>query len=310
MTPGLIQRHHDYVLNKSVDGRLATVAAGASIQGLEVALDTDAPFLLRSRALHVKYSAARTQAGLGHLLMRYAGPDRDYRSQDYVRQALYGPYFGQLGNPIPVVPQVVYPRGGIITVDIYNDGATDLTDLILYFRGVKLFAPGAVKSYGYPAQMSTLPFIYPLGILSTTDTLRLVRNVAVTQEGLRQTFQCKSDADFVLRAVQAGLPFSTTPVNEVFLQFRDEDEKPYSNYPVHMDVLCGNSGFAATYAAGGGNISPIGCGPNSPGLFFPEIYVPKNHVMYVDVSRHDVSYAGAVAVNLPVSLIGQKVFEK
>ena len=260
--------------------------------------------------MRLKYSAARLQAGLGHLLMRFAGPNRSYRSQDYVRQALYGPYFGQLGNPIPVSPQIFYERSGVITVDIYNDGATALTNLTLYFRGVKLFSPGAVKSYEYPAQLSTLPFVYPLGTYNSTTGLTTVQNLAVTQEGLRQTFRCKQDADFVLRGVQAGLPFSTTPVNEVLFWFRDEDEKPYSNYPVHMDTICGNSGFGATYVAGGGNITPIGGGPNSPGLFYPEIYIPKNHLMYVDVYRRDSSYAGAVAVNLPVSLIGQKVFQK
>jgi len=309
MTPGLIPRHQDYVINRAVDSRLASVAAGASIQGITLQVDSDAPFLLRSRAMRLKYSATRSQDGLGYLLMRFAGPDRDYRSQDLVRQALYGPYFGQLGNPIPVSPQVLYPRSGVITVDIYNDGTLALTDLVLYFRGVKLFAPGAVKSYGYPPQMSPLPFVYPLGTYSTTDGLTLVRSVQVTQEQLRQTFRCKQDADFVLRGVQAGLPFSTTPVNEVFFQFRDEDEKPYSNYPVHMDVLCGNSGFGNTYGDTG-RITPVGGGPNSSGLFFPEIYLPKNHLMYVDVTRHDAAYPGAVAVDIPVSLIGQKVFQK
>lgn len=310
MTPNLIQRHQDYVLGSRQDPRLKSVAAGASIAGITLQTDSDAPFLLRSRAMRVKYSASRTQV-LGNLLLRFAGPDRDYRSQDMIRQSLLGPYFGQLGNPIPEAPEVFYPRSSPITVDIYNDGATALTNLVLYFRGVKLFAPGAVRSYNYPAIFSGFPFTYPVGDYSDTDGLTLVRNIPVVQTGrLRQTFRVKTDADFVLRGGQAGLPFSTTPVNEVFVTLRDEDEKPYSNDGVHMDVLFGNSGFGATFAAGGGNITPVATGPNSPGLFFPEIYVPKNHLMYVDIQRDDSSFTGATVINLPISFLGQKVFQK
>ena len=314
----LIERHQDYVLGPNQDKRLASVAAGAQLE-LSLYIDTDAPFALRSRAMRVSYTdggagASRLQAYLNSLLLRWAGPDRNFFSQDLVRQSLLAPYFGQLGNPIPVYPQVVYPRGAEIRVDIRNDGANALTNLTLYFRGVKMFAPGAVKSYGYPANVGLLPFIYPQGQANTTDGVTLVRNVAVVQGPLRQTFQCKSDADFVLRAGQAGDPFSTTPVNEVFVTLLDEDEKPYSNDAVHIDVLFGNSAFPATYypcgALGTVSVTPVGTGPNSPGLFYPEIYVPKNHLMYMDVSRNDLAYAGAVPINLPVNFIGQKVFQK
>ena len=231
-----------------------------------------------------------------------------------MRQSLLGPYFGQLGNPLPVYPQVVYPRGAEIRVDILNDGANALTNLTLYFRGVKLFAPGAVKSYTYPDNVGLLPFIYPQGTPNTTDGSTLVRNVQVIQAPLRQTFRCKSDADFVLRAGQAGLPFSTTPVNEVFIKLLDEDEKPYSNDAVHMDLMFGNSAMPPMFwpygASGHVPVTPVGTGPNSPGLFYPEIYVPKNHLMYMDVSRDDSAYGGAVPINLPVQFIGMKVFQK
>jgi hypothetical protein len=313
---GLIERHHDYVLGPNQDPRLASVAAGAAFS-LSLYIDTDAPFALRSRAMRVSYTTVpspRVQAYLNSLLLRWAGPDRNFFSQNLVRQSLLAPYFGQLGNPIPVYPQVVYPRGAEIRVDILNDGTNPLTNLTLYFRGVKLFAPGAVKSYMYPDNVGLLPFIYPQGRRNDADGSVLVRDVQVIQGPLRQTFQCKPDADFVLRAGQAGLPFSTTPVNEVFIRLLDEDEKPYSNDAVHMDVLFGNSAMPAMFypygAAGFTNVQPIGAGPNSPGLVYPEIYVPKNHLMYMDVSRDDSAYGGAVPINLPVQFIGMKVFQK
>lgn len=311
MTPGLLQRHQDYVLGPNQDARLASVAAGQLIEGVTLHLDSDAPFILRSRSMRVKYTGGGEQTGLGNLLLRWAGPNRDYRSQNLIRQSLLGPYFGQIGNPIPVSPQVVYPRGGEITVDILNDGTAALTNVTLYWRGVKLFAPGAVRSYEYPSKIKLLPYIYPQGMYSDTDGLTLVRSVQVTQSALRQNFRVKGDADFVLRGGQAGDPFATTPVNEVFVTIRDEDEKPFSNDAVHIDVLFGNSNFGPTYVVYGGTVvAPVGGGPNSPGLFFPEIYVPKNHLLYMDVSRDDSAYAGATTVDIPISFIGQKVFSQ
>ena len=303
MTPGLVQRHHDYVLGPNQDGRLASVAAGQLVEGLVLKLATDAPFLLRSRAERVTPGTAEGTSGqlaLQGLLLRWAGPDRNFQSQNLIRQSLVGPYFGQVGNPMPVSPQVVYPRGGQIMVDVLNDGAVAMTNLSLYFRGSKLYSPGDVKSYGYPATFGGLPFAYPQGMYSDTDGLTLVRNVLAVQGPLRQTFKVKPDADFVFRAGQAGNPFSTTPLTEVFAMLKDEDEKPYSNDAIHIDILFGNSG-----AAGG----QIGGGPNLPGVFFPEIYVPKNHLMYMEVSRNDTAN-GAVTQDIPFTFIGQKVFEK
>src|ERR1035437_5451862 len=132
MTPGLIRRHHDYVLGPNQDKRLATVAAGQSIAGLALKMDTDAPFVLRSRAIREKYDdldeGDRLQI-LNGLKARWSGPDRDYRSQNLIRQSLLAPYYGQSGNPIPVYPQVVYPRGSTLWVDIANTGPRALTNL-------------------------------------------------------------------------------------------------------------------------------------------------------------------------------------
>lgn len=308
MTPGTVQRHHDYVLGPNQDGRLASVAAGQLVEGLVLKLDLDAPFILRSRAVRTRWNPETgEQTGVGDILLRWAGPDRDFQSQNLIRQGLIGPYYGQVGNPMPVSPEVVYPRGGQIMVDLLNDGASTATNVCLYFRGSKVFAPGAVKAYGYPETFAGLPFAYPQGAYSDTDGLTLVRNVAVTQGPLRQTFKVKGDADFVFRAGQAGDPFSDSPLTEIFATLRDEDEKAYSNDAIHIDILFGNSGAPLIFS---GPSSPIGGGPNSPGIFFPEIYIPKNHLMYMDVSRDDSASQSAVTKNIPFTFIGQKVFQK
>lgn len=294
----LVQRHHDYVLGPNQDGRLASVAAGQLIEGLVLKLDMDAPFILRSRAVRMTPDVDGGQTALEGLLLRWAGPDRNFHLQNLIRQSLIGPYFGQVGNPMPVSPQVVYPRGGQILVDVLNDGSGALTNLSLYFRGSKLYFPGDVKSYGYPNTFGGLPFAYPQGQYSDTDGLTLVRNVAPIQAPLRQTFKVKGDADFVFRAGQAGNPFSGAPLTEVFATLKDEDEKPYSNDAIHIDILFGNSGTAT-----------IGGGPNLPGVFYPEIYLPKNHLMYMDVSRND-TVGRPTTEDIPFTFIGQKVFAK
>lgn len=298
-----LERHHDYVLGPNQDARLASIDPGQSITGITLALDVDAPFLLRSRAVRQQYDLSRQQtnnvasgAGLNHFLMRWAGPDRDYRQQTFVRQNLYAPYFGQIGNPIPVYPQVFYPRQAQITVDVFNDGTDALINVTMYFRGVKLFSPGAVRSYEYPAKFGLLPYVYP----------KVIAGLPVFTGPIRNTLLVKGDADFVLRGGQAGDTFTSPRSSEVFITIRDEDEKRYSNDAVHADVLFGNSNMGNIFAGG----SPIAGGPNAPGLFYPEIYIPKNHLIYFDVSRDDSYLGEAAAVDYPISFIGQKVFAK
>jgi hypothetical protein len=312
MTPGLVQRHQDYVLGPNQDGRLASVTAGQSFSTV-LELDPDAPFLMRSRAMRVRYSAdGRTQTGLNHLLMRWSGPNRDFRSQHVVRQSLYGPYFGQIGNPIPVYPQVFYPRQSSINIELVNDGASTLTNLTFYFRGVKLFNPGSVKAYTYPQDMGLLPFVYPQAKRDNAGVLTpIINDFPVNGGPTRYTFRVKPDADFVFRGGQSGDNFDTHPANEIFIRLRDEDEKPYSNDFVHMDMIWGNSAFGDVFPAGSSSaVAPVGGGPNSPGLLYPEIYIPKNHILYFDVLRNDTYVGAATTVDYPLSFIGQKVFNK
>jgi hypothetical protein len=309
-----IERHFDYVLGPNQDGQLASVAAGKQITCV-LKTDLDGPFVLRSRAIRRKYTTVETfnYANLQHVLARWYGPDRQYTSTNLIRQSLLSPYYGLLGNPIPQSPEIFYPPQSEIRVDIRNDGSAAITNLTFYFRGVKLYRPGAVKSYRYPAPFSTFPFTYPSS--SAVGAALPIPNLAVTTNQQLVTFRCRTDADFALQGLQAGfignLDSAGHPVQEVAIILKDEDEKPYSNDFVHVDVLCGNSGIGAVFPSGtGGFVAPVACGPNSPGLVFPEIYIPKNQLFYIQFQRADSSYSGAAAVDYPFSLVGQKVFEK
>ncbi len=57
-------------------------------------------------------------------------------------------------------------------------------------------------------------------------------------------------------------------------------------------------------------VAPWATGPGNPGLFYPEIYVPKNHQLIYDLRRADGAVGANVAETFTFNLIGSKVFER
>lgn len=301
MRPQFQERHHDYVLGPLQDPRLANVAAGAVIEGVDLTLDTDAPFLLRGRAVRQAYSARLTQAGLQFLKTRWTGPDKDYRQQDFIFESLQMAYFGQGANPKPIFPQIYYPAGSVLRVDLWNTGAAPITNLTFYFRGVKLFPWGSVPAYTYPPKFAGLTFSYPFTVLA----------LGPAEIRYNQAWINKTGADFVLRAGQAGpvtVGLAQAVTMEVFFRLKDHQYKPFSNDFVHIDILFGSGNMPPTIPFGPvpAFIPPIETGPTLPGLFYPEIYVKKDEQLFYDVMRADP----AGNVNVSFNFIGQKVFPK
>src|ERR1035441_8968469 len=194
------ERHQDYVIgpppagqNPTVnqDSRLASVAAGQLVAGIELQMDPDAPFLLRGRAYRVKYDNldSRTQVGLQNVSMRFSGPDQDYRSTALIPQNLQMAYGGQSAAWKPVYPQIYYPARSTMLIDVKNTGATTLTNLTLYFRGVKLYPSGGSPGYQYPAVCSMLPYVYPIVQPSVSNPYGSIQNLLVTDERLLLTWQ-------------------------------------------------------------------------------------------------------------------------
>ena len=196
MTPRFIERHQDYVL------KIASLAAGQIMTAMPVVLDLDAPFVLRSRAFRVVPNQNNVQVGLQYLKTSFTGPDENYVSQQRVPATLHSYCFGQQGSPTPVFPQRIYPAGGIIYVDVENTGAGTLTNLRLYFRGVKLYPWGSRPAVTYANNHGPIrPFCYPVvaSQLPVTTTAPLV-----------VPFIMQPDADFVLRGGRAG-PRNSAP---------------------------------------------------------------------------------------------------
>jgi hypothetical protein len=313
------ERHQDYVFTAP------TLAPGELLRAVPFLLDADWPFELRSIAARVPYSSTvgatfGTQAGLNLISMRWSGPMQSYRQvgQDNSQtnfglvplNLLLGPYFGQVGNPKPVFPPIRYPRLGVITIDLQNNGPNPITGLQIVFRGVKVGPMGSWATYTYPASMGRppLPFWYPSQ--ATTPTVPTpalpLLTLAVTDNQLNVPFAPDNDSDFVFRSGQAG---SATGTYEVFITLRDEGYKPYSNAPVPADILFGRSGFPAAFPCGPtAFVAPVGPGASQPGLLVPEIYIPKNHRMFFDIQRNDGAYAGAAPAAYPMTWAGMKVY--
>jgi len=302
--PPLQERFQIYVVGPNQDSRLTTVAAGAVIEEVTLQLDSDAPFYLRGRALRHAYTSALTQGNLQGVKSRFAGPDRNYKQQDFLLESLSMVYYGQGGNPKPIAPQVLYPANSVLQFDVSNTGANSISNLTFYFIGVKLFPLGSVVGYTYPKRIDrTQTFAYPIPVTA----------LGVSEVRQNQIFTCKQDADFVIRAMQGPVISSSAGRTraEIAIVLKDWDKKPYMNDAVHFDILGGNGATPANIPVGPtpSYVQPFGTGPGQPGLFYPEIYLPKNHQILYDVYRTDGSGGSNQAEDFTFNLIGAKVFE-
>lgn len=300
----LFERHQDYVMS------LGTLDPGQLLQGFTLSLDPDAPFILRSIAIRCQYNQARQQAGLQSVALRYTGTGNDYKQQALIPVGLNMAYFGQQGNPKPLSVPITYPQNGTITVDMQNQGTATLTNVQLFFRGVKLFQPGAVRMATYPPKMRTQNWIYSDSPLSVAPNGTIATNLpanTVTQ-GQQYIFRPDPDSDFVLRSIGWGPVNAALQPYEIFMLLQDVDNKPFANAPVHLDVLCSNPFGGAPYPCGDEFIEPIGTGFVAPGLFFSEIYVPRNSLLYYNIVRDDAQFTGQGEVSVPLIFSGSKVY--
>ena len=309
--PPTQHRHYDYVVGGNLafdktnqDVRLNTVASGAEITDIILQMDNDAPFYMTGRAVRCAYATGRSfsQAKLNGLKTKWTGPGgRDFRQQDYILESLQMAYYGQFGNPKPIAPGILFPAGSVLRLDLRNTGPT-ITNLQFFFRGHKLYPWGAVIENHYPPKFAPQTFSYPV----------FVSQLGVSELRQNQIFTVKTDADFVLRA---GCTFPISDVDsrtlaEVSIILKDPDKKPYSNDFIPMDVLWGNSAFPAVVPVGPtpSLVTPFSTGPGQPGLFYPEIYVRKNHQLLYDLWRQDGAVGSNQSEDFTFNLIGSKVF--
>jgi hypothetical protein len=193
-------------------------------------------------------------------------------------------------------------------LDLRYTGATEVDNLQFFFRGYKLYPKGTVPAYTYPAKCASQTFSYPVFVSQLGPT--------VLTGGMRrnQIFTVKQDADFVLRGGQSFMPSTNGDASrtlaEVSIVLKDADKHPYSNDFMPLDVLWGTGGIGESVPISTTSVAPFGTGPQSPGLFYPEIYVPKNQQLLYDLKRAEVIGGGNVPEDFTFNFIGGKVFDK
>lgn len=106
-----------------------TLAAGAELYGQLVPISQDADFILRG--MHFSQPAAAA----GPFNFRIADSQGYQLSNGLVSS---GNLSNSAARPTPVFPEMLFPAGSQITVDIENPGAGAITTQIC-FRGVKRF---------------------------------------------------------------------------------------------------------------------------------------------------------------------------
>lgn len=295
----MVERHQDYQLT------IPTLPVGG-LTNVPLQLDTDAPFalrLVRSRNLVVD--------GVPQL-WRFQTPRRQYQSSTFRTDYVFSSSLGFLpGRGVTIYPQMIFPVGSSIVVDIQNTTGAPITNAKLLFRGSKLFRDGAIAAPTYPARIAPLPFIYQT----------IVQNVPLTGPPITDNqLRVKNDADFVFRygvcdafhlsvdGQRGASPFGAIPpqFTDVFVTLKDESRKAYSNEPIHVNDLFG-SGSPNSFGTPTDNDPTVAW---FPGLYTPEIYVPRDHSLYFDVFRNEGP--GANGGNTPCDLwfrfCGMKAF--
>ena len=303
----MIERHQDYILT------IPSLLAGQTLSPATLGpLDLDAPFLCRGVGLHmVPVAPSRLQTDNKSISIRIKNQAGGDLSQVLVpAPQFFNAAYGQNGMYRPVWPQLPYPPGGTIQIEITNGTAHTLTNTQVIFRGVKLFPDGAIPNPTYPAQCRALDFSYQSGKGTQVDpAIVLQSNDAI----YRRIFQVDGDADFVLRGGFAGNwssvgsgTYSAFGYTELYIQLMDATLKPYSNAPIHIDWLFGNAG--GQFIAGGPQLV---LGNSAPGLLIPELYMPKNTTIFFDLFRQDGPYVtatDALPVRLSIAWVGSKIY--
>ncbi len=300
MTPNLQERFFIYVLGPNQDSRLASIASGVTAQEINLQTDDDAPFVLCGKSVRHAYTSDLDQAGLAGLKTRWSGPLKDYRQQVYILESLQSAYYGQFGNPKPIVPPIYFPARSVLSLDLQNAGAGTISNLSFYFWGYKLFPKDSVPAYTYPRRMGAQTFAYPVPVTA----------LGVNEYRYDQIFTVKPDADFVFRAGQ-GIPIFSTEggrtLAEVSIKLKDNHKQAYSSDFVPFDILFGTGNFPAVVPVGISFMSPFGTGPSQPGIVYPEIYLPRNYQLLYDLHRADGAGGSNQAEDFAFSLIGSKV---
>lgn len=282
----MIERHQDYTLP------ITEMVNGAILSPLQIGTDTDAPFVLRAVGGYYITDAGGIGEAVANLpaLLRVRIGDSDNnwlqtgRVPGLVAQTVGTDY-------IPLRRHVAYPARGVIRVQVENVSGGTLNGIVLVFRGVKLFPGSGVSA---PVYAPTYPACY------TQETFQYTVNfdLAAGTQQLDVPININDDADFVWRGtlIETDATIASNSAQVLEVRVKDWTQKYYSG-----DGTGGGIGawiraprlFAetTTYA---------------PGLWYPELYIPRGRQFYMDLRNVGVGLRSAGQICLE----GAKIFTR
>jgi hypothetical protein len=274
--------------------------------GYGVPIDMDAPFRLYAIAVF----AIEGAAVLPNLRMRFTRPDRSWMQRNMVPVTSLMPNFGSPMGGVPpspnfylcspIYPNLVYPPGSAIEIDISNvaGGAGALSAMVV-FIGTKLYRDGASNVYNppRPAGAPQIPFLgYEVLVQAAGLATGPVLNVP---------FNVLPDAGFLWQSSV----FGSTPTNpagggqfdgllrNLGVRVKDYAGKYYSNVVGQLSPLAGYVPAAVMFGFNNAQL---------PGIVFPEIFLPRQGALYFDFAMLDGSTPATETGQL--SLKGIKVY--
>jgi hypothetical protein len=248
--------------------------AGYELNNFALQTDSDAPFRAHSLGVYVFDDNCAAQGPAGNVLtqMRYTRPDGSWVQRHLISSQALNPFDAQAsagaGGLTPpyysyfsaLHPNLLYPAQSTITFD-FGDTATNLITSIVYvvFMGTKLYKDGAVWAPTYPKSYKGLPY-------NGYSVQLPINSIPVYNYPLT----VRPDADFVWRAgsqtdYQGNVLVPIGGYRGLGVRLKDWAGKYYMNDFVPLEALFGFDNS------------------QRPGLIYPEIYIPKNEQIYLDL---------------------------
>lgn len=282
----MIERHQDYLLE------ITELENSAILGPLQVPMDSDAPFVLRAIGGYYIADAGGAEETVNNLpallKIRYADGDSNWlqtqRTPGLLNQTAGTDY-------VPLRRHVTYPARGVIRLEVENISGGTLAGLVLVFRGVKLFPGSGANS---PIYAPTYPICY------TQETFQYAVNfsLAAGAEQLDVPININGDADFAWRGTLAETDPATETASFETLEVRVKDW---------------NQKYYAGDGTGGGGGAWIRAtrlfsdsASYAPGLWYPELYIPRGRQFYMDLRNVGVGLTAAGQFTLE----GAKIFTR
>lgn len=263
--------HYDYQL------KLGAILNGATTPAIELQIAPGAPFALRGIG---GYNVSAPGGGGAIVTDELAGAFIQFTdAQDnWLQTNLVGTgeneiaagnfsadwaIGGQDALYESVYNQLMYPPGSVITVRVTNASGGDWHDPRIVFRGTKFFYENLIYSPCYPQCYTAIPYQWPVTWGTNLDEITLGALSTTQNIPLRVT-----GADFVLRGGMVTLDTSVAGagIGDLEILIKDQDEKAYANDYIHWQWL-----FSSL--------------AHRPGVWYPEIYLPKDRVLLIDCKQ-------------------------